>query len=51
MARRDHPAFGDGLSLGLWRDYDHVLVSAAYDLAGAVDAALAARDLTRRTRL
>lgn len=50
IARQDHPAFRAGLSLNLWLAHDHVLVSAAGDLVGAVDAALAARGLQRRTR-
>jgi DNA-binding transcriptional LysR family regulator len=50
VARRDHPALRDGLSLEDWLAYEHVLVSAAGDLVGAVDTALAARGLQRRTR-
>ena len=43
VARRGHPAFRNGLSLDLWLAHDHVLVSAAGDMVGAVDVALAAQ--------
>jgi DNA-binding transcriptional LysR family regulator len=38
------------LTLQVWLASDHVLVSAAGDLVGAVDAALAERGLTRQVR-
>ena len=49
VARVDHPRLRDGLTLEDWLACDHILVSAAGDLIGAVDAALAARGLRRRT--
>jgi DNA-binding transcriptional LysR family regulator len=49
VARRDHPLLAGGLSLEAWLACDHLIVSAAGDLVGAVDVALAARGLSRRT--
>jgi DNA-binding transcriptional LysR family regulator len=48
VARRGHPALRDGLTLERWLACDHLLVSAAGDLVGAVDSALAALGLQRR---
>ena len=48
VARRGHPALGEGLTLERWLECDHLLVSAAGDLVGAVDSALAALGLRRR---
>ncbi len=39
-----------GLTLEAWLSCDHILVSAAGDLVGAVDVALSALGLRRRTR-
>jgi DNA-binding transcriptional LysR family regulator len=50
VARRDHPMIGERLTLEAWLACDHVLVSAAGDFVGAVDAALAERGLARRVR-
>ncbi len=50
VARKGHPLMRDGLSLETWLATDHIVVSAAGDLHGAIDPALAARGLTRRTR-
>jgi DNA-binding transcriptional LysR family regulator len=49
VARRHHPLLADGLSLEAWLACDHLIVSAAGDLVGAVDIVLAARGLSRRT--
>ena len=50
VARAGHPGIGERLTLEAWLETDHILVSAAGDLIGAVDAALAARNLSRRVR-
>jgi DNA-binding transcriptional LysR family regulator len=50
VARKAHPLFRKGLTLENWLATDHVVVSAAGDLSGAVDPILAARGLSRRTR-
>jgi DNA-binding transcriptional LysR family regulator len=50
VARKDHPLFLEGLTLETWLATDHIIVSAAGDLAGAIDPMLAARGLSRRTR-
>ena len=50
VARKGHPLLRDGLSLEAWLATDHIVVSAAGDLHGALDPVLAARGLTRRTR-
>ncbi len=50
VARRGHPLLRDGLSLENWLMTDQIVVSAAGDLAGAIDPVLAARGLARRTR-
>ena len=49
VARAGHPSIRDTLTLESWLTHDHILVSAAGDLVGAVDAALAERGLRRRT--
>jgi DNA-binding transcriptional LysR family regulator len=50
IARRKHPFLRKGLTLESWLATDHIVVSAAGDLTGAVDPILAARGLSRRTR-
>jgi DNA-binding transcriptional LysR family regulator len=49
IARKGHALFRDGLSLEAWLATDHIVVSAAGDLHGAIDPILAARGLKRRT--
>lgn len=51
VARKDHPLFLEGLTLETWLATDHIVVSAAGDLAGPIDPILAARGLSRRTRV
>lgn len=48
VGRRGNPLLRDGLSLERWLELDHLVVSAAGDLVGAVDEALARRGLRRR---
>jgi len=48
VARIGHPGIGEALSLDEWIATDHIVVSAAGDLVGAVDEALAAIGLSRR---
>lgn len=50
VARRGHPGIGSELTLETWLAFDHVLVSAAGDLVGAVDVALAEQGRSRRVR-
>jgi DNA-binding transcriptional LysR family regulator len=50
VARKGHPLFRDGMWLETWLATDQIVVSAAGDLAGAIDPVLAARGLMRRTR-
>lgn len=50
VARKGNPELRNGLSLEAWLATDHIIVSAAGDLRGAVDPILAVRGLTRRTR-
>ena len=50
VARAGHPGIEGALTLDAWLAYDHIVVSAAGDIVGAVDDALAARGLARRTR-
>ncbi len=48
VARQGHPGFAEGMSLEAWLRHDHLVVSAAGDLTGAVDVALAAQGMSRR---
>jgi DNA-binding transcriptional LysR family regulator len=48
VARRGHPAIAGALNLDTYLSLDHLIVSAAGDMRGTVDAVLARRGLTRR---
>jgi DNA-binding transcriptional LysR family regulator len=48
VARRGHPAIAGALDLDTYLSLDHLIVSAAGDMRGTVDAVLARRGLTRR---
>ena len=48
VAREDHPALRDGLTLAIYLSLDHVLVSFKGDTRGTVDHALARLGKTRR---
>ncbi len=51
LARRDHPALQDGMTLAAFTAMPHLLVTERGDATGAVDEALGKRGLTRRIAL
>lgn len=51
IARMDHPAIGDELTLELFTELPHLLLAPQGGEVGATDAALAARGLSRRVAL